>query len=178
MSRIIIEAILYNLLIFSLFSAEIKIGDVSPFFAVKSGDGKYLTLDDLKGKIVIMFYETRDAVDENKELKKELNGFYDAQSGDIKQKVVKVAIIDCSEAYWPFTIIWKKKLIGCSREKSLTIYGDWDGEMKKAYGFHSGKSNFVILDKAGRVKFFQVEKIARNQFQNIKKFISELVLLS
>ena len=30
--------------------------------------GKYLTIDDLKDKVSIMFYETRDAMDKNEEL--------------------------------------------------------------------------------------------------------------
>ena len=179
MRKKIISAIIFQcMLVSGLFPSELKIGDMARFFSVRSGDEKYLTLDDLKGKVSIVFYESRDAVNKNKELKRDLNKFYDLQNGDIKQKVVKVAIIDCSEAFWPFTMIWEKKLVDYSREKCLTIYGDWEGEMRKTYGFHLGESNFLILDKLGKIEFFQIERVKKDQFENVKKLISKLVLQS
>jgi len=178
MNKKITTVMVFNcLLFFILSSAELKVDDMAPFFSVRSGDEKYLTFDDLRGKVAIIFYESSDVVDKNKELKKELDKFYDAQNSDTKQKVIKVAVIDCSRAFWPFTVIWEKRLINYSKENHLTVYGDWEGKMKTIYGFCQGESNFLILDKSGRVKFFRTGIILKDQFENIKKLIMQLVVL-
>ncbi len=46
-------------------------------FRIAAGDGSTLTMEDLSGKIVLCFYETRDTKDKNSALKDELRKFRD-----------------------------------------------------------------------------------------------------
>jgi hypothetical protein len=60
------------------------IGSPAPYFRVQSGDDKELTLDMIKGKVAVIFYQNKDIVDANKRLKDELNMLYYEQDGNCK----------------------------------------------------------------------------------------------
>ena len=53
-----------NLLAFksSSLAASGLIGSAAPYFRVQSGDDRELILDMIKGKIIAIFYETKDIV--------------------------------------------------------------------------------------------------------------------
>ena len=72
---------------------ELNIGTQAPFFKVKSGNNKELSLDMLKGKTVVVFYETKDVVEKNRKLKDELNKLYEEQSDTTKELIARVPII-------------------------------------------------------------------------------------
>jgi hypothetical protein len=74
------------------------IGSAAPYFRVQSGDDKELTLDMIKGKVIAIFYETKDIVEKNKRIKDELNKLYYEQTGIVKDVLVRLPIIDCSDA--------------------------------------------------------------------------------
>jgi hypothetical protein len=78
------------------------IGSAAPYFRVQSGDDKELTLDMIKGKVIAIFYETKDIVENNQRLKDQLNKLYYEQTGIVKDVLVRLPIIDCSDAIWPF----------------------------------------------------------------------------
>lgn len=52
--------------------ANPKVGGNSPFFKVKSGDDKELTLDMLKGKVAVIPYEAKGVTEKNQALKEAL----------------------------------------------------------------------------------------------------------
>jgi len=74
------------------FAESLKIGTEAPAFKVKSGDDKILTLDMIRGKLTVIFYETKDVVEKNRKLKDELNKFHDGQPDTIKELIVKLTI--------------------------------------------------------------------------------------
>ncbi|MDI6767208.1 MAG: hypothetical protein QME52_10335, partial [Bacteroidota bacterium] len=115
------------------FSEGLEIGIVASSFEVKSGENKILTLDMVKGKLIVIFYETKEVVEKNRKLKDELNKFFDEQPDTIKELIVKLPVINCSRAFWPFTGIWKSKLRENSKKEGITIYGDWNGKMFSDY---------------------------------------------
>jgi predicted transcriptional regulator len=126
----------------------------------------------IKGKVIIIFYETKDVVGENRKLKDELNKFYDEQSDAIKELIVKLPIINCSSAFWPFTGIWKSKLRENSKKEGIMIYGDWDGKMKSDYKTKDKESN---VDKKGIIKYFASGKVEDKEIDKIKELLKKLV---
>ena len=77
----------------------------------------------IRGRVIVLFYESRHEIRKNIELKNELKGLYRAQPEDIKQEIFRLVVIDCSTAVWPTTPIWKSKLNEHSRKEGFTIYG-------------------------------------------------------
>lgn len=46
---------------------------------------------------------------------------------------VRLAIVDCSDAVWPFRGIWKRGLREHSKKEGVTIHCDWEGKMSSDY---------------------------------------------
>jgi hypothetical protein len=158
----------------SSLAASSLIGSAAPDFSVESGDGKELTLDMIKGKVTAIFYENRKIVDANKRLKDELNKLYFEQTDALKDVLVRLPIIDCSEAFWPFLGIWKRRLREYSKKEGVTIYCDWNGKMSSDYKMKAGVSNVVIIDKDGRIRFFSSGEVKDEEISGVKKLLIAL----
>lgn len=151
------------------------LGKKAPSFKIVSGDGKELTLDKVKGKIVVIFYETREVVEKNRELKRSLGTFFRQQATGTPDLLVSVSVIDCSSAFWPLTRIWKSKLVENSKRERVTIYGDWDGRMRADYNMKENDSNIVVLDTAGTVRYFKSGKVDAAGIDEIEDLLKGLI---
>ena len=149
----------------------LKVGTAAPPFKVKSGCGKILSLDMIKGKVIVLFYETKDVVEKNRKLKDELNKLYDTLPDTAKEFIVKLPIINCRGAFWPFTIIWRNKLIENSKKEGITIYGDWDGRMFIDYKMKDRESNVIIIDKNGIIRYVAFGKVRDEESSKIKELL-------
>lgn len=147
-------------------------GEPAPSFSLVSGDNKKLSLDMLRGKVVALFYATRDTVEVNNELQHYLDALYAAQPQNIQNQIFRLLVVNAMEATAVTT--WKEKLNETSAKLKVTIYGDWTGGMFAAYRMRDNDSNFVIIDKKGVVRFAASGKIANSRFEAIKKLLLEL----
>ena len=152
-------------------ASAISSGEEAPHFKVTSGDGKVLTSDMLKGRIAVVFYETKDTKEKNRALKDILNAFYAGKSSMEQNEIARLAVIRCSNF---FPNIWRRQLRENSKKEGIVIYGDWDGSMEKDYGMVSDDSNFLIIDKKGIVRYVRAGAIPEKDFGSIKKIIDEL----
>lgn len=158
------------------YSEEIpKVGSKAPDFNVESGDGKTISLDALKGKVIVLFYDSRDTTNRDAQLREALNKFYDAQSGERKYSCFKLVVINCTAAFFPIDLIWKKKLVEASNSKKMDIYGDWDGKFALDYGLNLDDSNIVIIDKNGIIRYYsRVEISDKNEINKIITLLNEI----
>ena len=147
-------------------------GEPAPSFSLVSGNNKKVTLDMLKGKVVVLFYATRDTIEVNDELQNYLDTLYAAQPQNIQNQIYRLLVVNAMEATAVTT--WKEKLNETSAKLKVTIYGDWTGSMFSAYRMRDNDSNFVIIDKKGVVRFAASGKIANSRFEVIKKLLLEL----
>lgn len=150
-------------------------GKPAPPFVVESGDNQKLTREMILGKVVVLFYESRQVIDKNDELKNELKCLYRAQPDSVKQEIFRLVVIDCSEASRPTRPIWKTKLSEHSQRQGFTIYGDWDRKMLADYGLQHNDSNFLIIDKRGLIRYSTAGKVDNGQIQTIKALLFSLV---
>jgi hypothetical protein len=158
----------------SSLAANGLINSPAPYFSVGSGDDKVLTLDMIRGKVTAIFYENKDIVDANKRLKDELNRLYFEQTDALKDVLVRLPIIDCSEAFWLFLGIWKRRLREYSKKEGVTIYCDWEGKMASDYKMEADVSNVVIIDKDGIIKFFTSGEVKDEDITGVKKLLIAL----
>lgn len=152
-----------------------SLGKRAPDFRVESWDNQLLSLDMIRGKVIVLFYESRKVIRKNISLKNELKRLYRAQPANIQKEIFRLVVIDCSEAYWPVIPIWKSKLKEHSREEGFIIYGDWNKRMLTDYRMKPGESNFIIIDKHGIVRYAADSKIKNNQFETIKGVLFSLI---
>ena len=147
-------------------------GEPAPSFSLVSGDNKKLTLDMLRGKVVALFYATRDTVHVNDDLQHYLDRLYDTQPQNIQNQVFRLLVVNAMEA--TDLTAWKEKLRETSAKLNITIYGDWTGGMFAAYRMRDNDSNFVIIDKRGIVRFAASGRIDNSRFEAIKKLLLSL----
>jgi hypothetical protein len=129
----------------------------------------------IRGKVIVLFYESRDVIRKNIELKNELKRLYLAQPANIRKDIFRLVVIDCSAAYWPTTPLWRSKLREHSRKEGFTIYGDWNKRMFADYHMKPEESNFLIIDKRGVIRYEAASKIENGQFEKIKDLLFSLV---
>ena len=171
-SVLIAAALLVCSLVPTGAQAILGIGEPAPSFSLVSGNNKKLTLDMLRGKVVVLFYATRDTVEVNDALSRYLDTLYSAQPQNIQSQIYRLLVVNAMEATAVTT--WKEKLSETSAKLKVTIYGDWTGGMFSAYRMRDNDSNFVIIDKKGVVRFAASGKIANSRFEAIKKLLLEL----
>lgn len=152
--------------------AILATSEPAPSFSLVSGDNKKLTLDMLRGKIIVLFYATRDKVKVNEDLQHYLDTLYDAQPQNIQNQIFRLLVVNTMEA--TSLTAWKEKLVETSAQLKITIYGDWTGGMFAAYRMRDNDSNFVIIDKRGIVRYAASGRIANSRFEAIKKLLLEL----
>jgi hypothetical protein len=144
-------------------------------FTVESGDGAKVTEKSVKGKVVIMFYEKRDVVKRNAEMKDKLNEIFDYQPGNIQQIIVRLPVIDCSHVFWPVSEIWKKGLRDNSKRVGMTVYCDWTGNVSRDFMMLPDESNMLILDGTGMIRYRFSGKINQDRLEEIKYMLDHLV---
>ena len=155
-------------------AANDDIGKKAPFFKVRSGDDKELTFDTVKGKVLVIFYETKEVVEKNRELKEALKRLSRDQHYQ-PDASVGIPVVNCSGAFWPFTRIWKSKLRENSRKEGLTIYGDWDGKMFSDYKMKRDESNVIVIDTKGVIRYRKAGEIDSEGIREIERLIRNLV---
>ena len=152
--------------------AILSTSEPAPSFSLLSGANKKLTLDMLRGKVVVLFYATRDTVQVNDELQHYLDALYDTQPQNIQNQIFRLLVLNTMEA--TSLTAWKEKLSETSTKLGITIYGDWSGGMFAAYRMRDNDSNFVIIDKRGIVRYAASGRIANSRFEAIKKLLLTL----
>jgi peroxiredoxin len=157
---------------FPLINAGIKMPD----FKVMDGNEKWLNSNELKGKVITIFYEDKDKVKENRELKKYLNKYYDENISITEKNVVRLAVIDASPSNALTRWIWRRKMRNASVEEKLTVYGDWDASMRKSFEIPEEAIAFLIVDKKGIIRYTKIGKIQNTEFDKIKQLLTEVTL--
>jgi len=136
--------------------AVMPVGESPSAFELSDGKDQSLKLEQLRGKSVVFFYETRDeaVIERNRALKNRLLGYLSEQ-GDRRSKVAVVPVIDCSGAIGLFKGFWKDQILDNSKKENLTIYCDWSGNFGKIFQADPSESNVIVLDPVGKVIFSQ-----------------------
>jgi alkyl hydroperoxide reductase subunit AhpC len=160
---------------FEVWGSFPTMGKPAPNFLVESGDAQKLSLDMVRGKLIVLFYESRHSFKENSSLKEELTRFYRAQPAHIQRDVFRLVVIDCSTSTWATAPIWKSSLRRHSGEEGFTIYGDWNRKMFTDYRMKAEESNFLIIDKQGIIRYVATGKVNPEQFKKIKELLLTLV---
>ena len=150
-------------------------GKPAPDFQVESADSQKLSLDMLRGKVIVLFYESRRVIRKNIELKNELKRLYREQPAHVQKEIFRLVVIDCSEALWPTLPIWKSKLREHSRKEGFPIYGDWTGRMCGDYRMMPDESNFLVIDKQGVIRYSATGKVDNGQFEKIIGILHNLI---
>lgn len=173
---LLLTAMIVPCLAASLLCAYVQTGSPAPGFRVSDGDDETLDSASLGGKVVVGFYESRDRIEENAQLKTVLRKYYSDNIDISAKNVFMLSVIDCSPANFMTRPIWKRGLVKNSEQNGLTVYGDWDGSMKQVYGMPDDESIFLLIDKKGVIRYIYPGKVPEKYFNGIKDLTGRLCL--
>lgn len=157
------------------WGSRLASGRPAPPFLVESGSSKKLTLDMIRGRVIVLYYTSRNAMAENSRMKAELLKVYRTQPADVKKQLFRLVVVDGSEASWPTMPLWKCKLNEHSKKEGFTIYADWQRKMMADYRLKENANNFLLIDKKGIIRYSASGKIANGQYDKIKELLFTLV---
>jgi len=133
----------------------------------------FLNSSSLKGKVLIITYETKDVVDKNKAFKDRVLELY--STDDSKSQSVRIVpIINCFKYVWPFKKYCIKKTRENARSLGIRLYYDKSGKMYDDFGMKDDESNVFVVDKNGIVSYFKEGQLNDNEIVHVLKLIHEL----
>jgi predicted transcriptional regulator len=173
-SKVVMAAALATALIPVSSYALVKEGASAPNARVEDADGKVLQMQSLKGKPILIVYEDRDSAKQNQTLKDDLSKL---ASGDkYKTAVALAAIADVSSYdWWPAKGFVKDAIREESKKQKTTIYCDWNGGFRKAYGMKKGVSNIILVGRDGQVLFAAEGAIGADSRKRLVSLLSAQV---
>lgn len=169
------KLIMASVAVFLMFVVQPVLGLTmpAPEFSIKSGDGKFLAKKDLSNKVVVIYYETRDTHHKSDPLKRALAQWGAKLPAAQRARIVHLSVIDCSSAV--FGGIWRRKLRQNSKKIGRTIYGDWDGKMRSAFGFKKNESNICLIDPKGVIRLKLAGRLDQKGIDTVKRWLSILL---
>jgi hypothetical protein len=154
-------------------SAQV-VGSRAPAFHAETADDQVLTLETFRGRVAMLWYESRESKALNTKLKAELKRF----SGTLEhqERLVVLAVANVSGmGSWPLSSFAKAKMRDVTKEIGLPLYGDWDGNVQKAYDFTENTSYFLLIDSSGMVRYRIHGKVPEESFPAIEELERKLV---
>ncbi|MEJ2103146.1 MAG: thioredoxin-dependent thiol peroxidase [Ignavibacteriaceae bacterium] len=139
---------------------SLKVGDKAPAFKLKNQDGETISLSDLKGKPVVLYFYPKD---DTSGCTKEACNFRDEfpKFGKMKAEIVGVSA-DSVESHKKFAEKYKLpfNLLSDEKKEVLEKYGVW--QEKSMYGkkYMGIVRTTFIIDSAGKIqKIFPKVKV-------------------
>jgi hypothetical protein len=125
-------------------------------------EGRRLDLRDLRGRVVLIVYGTRDRVDEHigwgRRLERAMiaHGAYRATDGAEDRPVRILALAQMGGVPAGFrTII--RTVVRQHTPAEFSLWLDWDDQMRALFGDGGTASSVVVADRAGRVRLVTTE---------------------
>jgi peroxiredoxin Q/BCP len=152
----------------------LKVGDKAPSFKLKNQDAKSISLSDLKGKSVVLYFYPKD---DTSGCTKEACNFRDEfpKFGNMKAEIIGVST-DSVESHKKFADKYKLPFNLLSDEKKEVVekYGVW--KEKNMYGkkYMGIERTTFIIDPSGKISnIFQKVKVDEHN-QKVMEALKEL----
>jgi len=154
------------------FTSPLKVGDIAPGFEVYGEKSVPLNSSSLKGKVLVITYETKDVVDKNKKFKDRV---LDYLSGDDKRSTVTIVpVINCFKYTWPFDKYCITKVQENARMLGMRLYDDRKGTIYDDFNIKDNESNVIIVDKKGIVSYCKEGRLNDTEIDDALKLIQKL----
>lgn len=127
-------------------------GTTAPRARVHDVAGRAVRLDRLRGKPVLIVYESRESSEQNQALKDRLSRL--ARGGRYRSRVhlLPVASVEAFD-YFPIRGLVESSIAAESERIGTAIYCDWDGSFRRALTLSPERSSVVLVARDGRVIF-------------------------
>lgn len=127
-------------------------GTQAPRARVQDTEGRVVRLDRLRGKPVLIVYESRESSEQNQALKDRLSRLARGDRYRGKVHLLPIASVESFD-YFPIRGFVEDSIASESERIGATIYCDWDGSFRRALSLRPQLSSVVLVARDGRVVF-------------------------
>lgn len=150
-------------------------GDSAPSFHVYTGKQRVTYPSSFAGKVLVLTYETRDTVENNRPFKSRVTSFC-ASPENASGAVMPLPVINCSGYFGPVRNYCAARVDANSKKENLLLYTDMDGSMSRAFGMVEDASNIVLIDKQGLIRYQNAGRIGGEEAGRIIELIKKLAV--
>lgn len=147
----------------ALVGAGARPGD----FQVEDPDGKPVRFSSFAGRVILVLYEDRVAVEWNVALKKRLS-----RDKSLPRALVVLPVADMRRwRYWPARTFAQKELRRRSKEAGRPLYGDWNGEAARALDVGERTSSVMLVGEDGTVRWAAGGRLTAERMEELVALI-------
>lgn len=140
-------------------------------FSLPTTSGHPRSVAQYRGRVVILFYESREVVAQNQPLKDAL-GRQGERDPSLAQRFALIPVANVGAYnFWPAQHFAREAITAIARHQGVEMWFDWDRTLVHALGLRDGASNVVVLDRQGRVRYHRWGRIAPG---DVERFLSTL----
>jgi hypothetical protein len=151
-----------------------------PPLALQDQEGRHLRLDDLRGRIVVVVYGTRERVDEHiawgRRLERTLveHRAYTATDAPEHRPVRILALAQMGGIPSAFRAL-VRSVVRQHTPQDFSLWLDWDDRMSARFGAGGARSSVVVADGAGRVHLAMTESPSDAAVARVVALVLELL---
>jgi len=150
-------------------AAAVNVGDQATGLCLKDAQGRTHRLASFPKRILVVWYEGVRSRHQNQWVKRRLAELQ--RAGKLKvQNYESVGIANFHESALPGALI-VAAIRQHSQRSSVRILLDRDGELRRAWGLHHGRSNIYVLDARRRVIWRSSGPLTRRRGRQLVRMI-------
>ena len=159
------------LLAFTGLAHALPLGQPAPLVIFETTDGKKVTLP--QSRVTLIFYEDKDAGPQNQRTRDVVGPITDKKEN--KPLLDFMAVADLDKWNWfPARNYALKEMHKIEKKEDCTLYADWHAIVRKTWKLAKGKSDIILLDAQGVVRFFGEGPLKPAETQELVKQLAAL----
>jgi hypothetical protein len=147
-------------------------GSTAPRVTVEDTNGKSQAVPDAKLPVLVI-YEDQNAGKQNERARQVVGRISDRILNQNKLLIMAVGDLE-KWNWWPARKYALKDLQRIARQENTTLYCDWKGALRRAWGLTRGKSGYLLVDVAGTVRFAGEGTLSAAQLDELVAKMAEL----
>lgn len=148
-------------------------------FSLEETSGQTRTMREVRGRVVVIFYEDRGHTDTNRELKLTLHRF--VIDNQLREQMTTYAVANTSSiGSGVIRDMARTAIRAIAAQYGIQILLDWEGALQAApISLRDGDANVAIVDRSGRLRWRHTGAIGeterRSFFRSLRQVLREPV---
>jgi hypothetical protein len=147
-------------------------GSAAAPVTVEDTEGKRQAIPDARLPVLVI-YEDQNASKQNERARQVVGKISDRILGQNKLLILAVGDLE-KWNWWPARKYALKDLQRIAKQENTTLYCDWKGAIRRAWGLTKGKSGYFLVDAAGTVRFAGEGTLSAAQLDDLVAKMAEL----
>lgn len=132
-------------------------------FSLPTTAGRERSLSQLRGKAVVLFYETRGTISQNQHVKDAMGARLNRERA-LANRITLIASCNVAEYNsWPSQYFAREAISAVARSQRIELWLDWNRTLISRLGLRDGVSNIVLFDRGGVLRERHAGRIADAQ---------------